>query len=373
MQEYLSLEPQNNSKGVFTNMKITILKRGFSFVLVFALISSVLALGAGAAELSSKKADVNSGIKITIDGTEFVPCDANGDAVDVFLYNGTTYLPVRAVSSLFSTGIMWDDANKVVYLGLHDNKPLPVSVYQPKQAGSPYSFASVSLNIYTGVGIYFNDELFNPTDANGEPVEPFLYNGTTYLPVRAISSLFGAEIDWDGANKTVLLSNVPEAVSPEQIIADASSLVKNYTDASDYFKEGYAYYLIVDETARQTLETITTERNANPGNVDLGMSFLVINAEYGNFKKLYGTYVETVMNGLNDANALAAAISEASADNIYNEAELSVISEKYELLKFNYTVFKDYIQLCTPEKIKEYVDSSFTTIKNSPNLTSLQP
>ncbi len=343
-------------------MKNSILRRGAIFVLVFALAASVLSLGAGAAELAVKSVNVNSGVKISIDGTEFVPCNADGDPVDVYLIDGTTYLPVRAISSLFSTGIKWDDANKVVYLGTHNGEALPVSVYQPKQSGSPYSFVSGALNIYTGVGIYYNDELFTPTDADGRPVEPFLYNGTTYLPVRAISSLFSADIDWDGANKTVRLSGVPEMVSPEQIVSDALSLAKQYIDAGDYFKECYAYYLQVDEIARQTLETITAENKANPGNPDMGIQFLLINAEYGNFKKLYGTYVETVMAYLEDANALSAAISEASSDNSYNEAELSVISTKYEYLKSNLSVYKDYIQACSPEKVKEYIKSGFTSI-----------
>lgn len=47
-------------------------------------------------------------------------------------------------------------------------------------------------------------------DAQGNPVEPFLYNSSTYLPVRAIAEAIGAKVDWDEKNNTVIIE------SPEQ-------------------------------------------------------------------------------------------------------------------------------------------------------------
>lgn len=37
-------------------------------------------------------------------------------------------------------------------------------------------------------------------------VEPFIIDGTTYLPVRAISEALGLNVDWDGATGTVILT-----------------------------------------------------------------------------------------------------------------------------------------------------------------------
>ena len=36
--------------------------------------------------------------------------------------------------------------------------------------------------------------------------EPFTYEGTTYLPIRAVAEAVGMEVGWDGATKTVTLS-----------------------------------------------------------------------------------------------------------------------------------------------------------------------
>lgn len=46
------------------------------------------------------------------------------------------------------------------------------------------------ITVSTGVNIYVDDKKLNPVDANGNPVEVFIYNGTTYLPVRAIADAF---------------------------------------------------------------------------------------------------------------------------------------------------------------------------------------
>lgn len=44
------------------------------------------------------------------------------------------------------------------------------------------------------------------SDVNGNIVYPVYYNGTTYLPVRAIGGIMGKEVGWDGNTKTVTLS-----------------------------------------------------------------------------------------------------------------------------------------------------------------------
>lgn len=45
-------------------------------------------------------------------------------------------------------------------------------------------------------------------DANGDTVYPISYNGTTYLPVRAICNMLGVDIEWDEQTNTVSISDV---------------------------------------------------------------------------------------------------------------------------------------------------------------------
>lgn len=65
--------------------------------------------------------------------------------------------------------------------------------------------AAKTIDVSTGINIYIDDVKLNPTDVAGNPVEPFLYNGTTYLPVRAISEALGKVVQWDGSTRSVYI------------------------------------------------------------------------------------------------------------------------------------------------------------------------
>lgn len=65
--------------------------------------------------------------------------------------------------------------------------------------------ATKTIDVFTGVNIYIDDVKLNPTDAAGKPVEPYIYNGTTYLPVRAVSEALGKVVQWDGSTQSVYI------------------------------------------------------------------------------------------------------------------------------------------------------------------------
>ena len=62
---------------------------------------------------------------------------------------------------------------------------------------------TVSLDVHRGINLYVNCTPFMPTDINGNETYPFLYNGTTYVPLRAVSTMLGATLEWDNAKKQV--------------------------------------------------------------------------------------------------------------------------------------------------------------------------
>lgn len=61
--------------------------------------------------------------------------------------------------------------------------------------------------IYQDIKVTLDGDPVNLVDANGNPVEPFMLDGTNYLPVRAVASALGLEVGWDGATCTVLLEH----------------------------------------------------------------------------------------------------------------------------------------------------------------------
>ena len=90
-----------------------------------------------------------------------------------------------------------------------------------------------------GIKIVVDGQVFQPTDANGNTVEPLIYNGTTYLPVRSVADALGKAVYWDGPNYTVYLGNMDggleyptvelgDMVSINQTPLDADELTDNY-------------------------------------------------------------------------------------------------------------------------------------------------
>lgn len=67
-------------------------------------------------------------------------------------------------------------------------------------------------------------------DGVGNRVYPITYNGTTYVPIRAVSNMLDIDVNWDGATNTVLLGEVPQEVpaKPEGTISRGIVSGNNY-------------------------------------------------------------------------------------------------------------------------------------------------
>ncbi len=81
-------------------------------------VTLVISSGAVFADSISKSVTaVYNNIKIVIDGKEITPKDANGNTVEPFIIDGTTYLPVRAIGEAFGKEVTWDGSSNTVYIG----------------------------------------------------------------------------------------------------------------------------------------------------------------------------------------------------------------------------------------------------------------
>ena len=94
-------------------------------ILTFGLAGAVLAGGSVLAADLSQKIDVYyRNISLYVNGAQIVPKDAKGNVVEPFIYNGTTYLPVRAVGEALGMDVQWDGKTASAYLGKKDqNQP----------------------------------------------------------------------------------------------------------------------------------------------------------------------------------------------------------------------------------------------------------
>jgi len=92
---------------------------GISFLATVLLFSTV-----ASAASTIKTIDVTyRDIKLVIDGKEVVPKDVNDSIVEPFIYDGTTYLPIRAISQALNRRVSWDGTASTVYIGI-SNEPI---------------------------------------------------------------------------------------------------------------------------------------------------------------------------------------------------------------------------------------------------------
>lgn len=153
--------------------------------------------------------------------------DSKGSIVYPIIYNGSTYLPVRATSGLMKESIEWDEASKTIFIGKTLSNPNKTVGETSTSAVLVNNIVEVdhdslkpemvSAYLKPDVLVMYDFTLQNFEDANGNRVYPIIYNGTTYLPVRAISELMKEPIEWDGITKTVCIGDGVETPLESEI------------------------------------------------------------------------------------------------------------------------------------------------------------
>lgn len=103
-------------------MKKTMMNNIFKRFAALALCTGMVTGTALAANTVYKNIRVQyCGIKLMVNGTPVTPKDANGSTVEPFIYNGTTYLPVRAVGNALGQDVSWNGNTKTVYIGMNES------------------------------------------------------------------------------------------------------------------------------------------------------------------------------------------------------------------------------------------------------------
>ena len=72
-------------------------------------------------------------------------------------------------------------------------------------ANAADTLKTITASLNYGITIKYNGNVQEMKDAGGNRVYPISYEGTTYLPVRAVADMLGIAVNWDGATNTVWL------------------------------------------------------------------------------------------------------------------------------------------------------------------------
>ena len=118
---------------------------------------------------------------------------------------------------------------------------------------------------YRDIRVSLNGEVLDLRNAIGEPVEPFMFGGTNYLPVRALAEALGLNVAWDGAEVMVVLTTPePPASEPE-----ASAEVTPEASAAATVKPETASNEEPEATAETPTPTVTPEPTPEPETPEL--------------------------------------------------------------------------------------------------------
>ena len=85
------------------------LRKILSVILCLALLCGLMPTAFAA---QTQTIEVNP-INIMVGGKEFLPTDANGKDVPVFVYNGTTYAPLRALAEAYGLTVGYNSSKKL--------------------------------------------------------------------------------------------------------------------------------------------------------------------------------------------------------------------------------------------------------------------
>ena len=97
-------------------------KRTLALLLAAVFAVSMIA-GMGAAGLISEiKAELRRDFTIRVDGDKQIFRNVDGERVYPILFEGTTYLPVRAIGELMDKTVYWDEGKKEIDLRTEDPK-----------------------------------------------------------------------------------------------------------------------------------------------------------------------------------------------------------------------------------------------------------
>lgn len=153
------------------------MKKVLKGYLIGFLSAAVLVSGITCAANTTTLYDVIAdGVKIVVDGKRLNPKDANGNEVQPMIYNGTTYLPVRAVANALGKAVYWDGPNYTVYLGEMNGELEYPTVYLKDMTNIGHFWYSDADTMTDNYGNIHNDALCSYSGFYGESEHEYLLN-----------------------------------------------------------------------------------------------------------------------------------------------------------------------------------------------------
>ncbi|WP_054694541.1 stalk domain-containing protein [Syntrophomonas palmitatica] len=90
---------------------------------------------------------------------------------------------------------------------------------------------NITASLASDIKFTVKGNAWTPKDANGNTLAPIIYNGATYLPVRAVGDALGVKVDWNNDTRTVILGEAAAAPKTEAPKVEAPKTEAPKTEA----------------------------------------------------------------------------------------------------------------------------------------------
>lgn len=153
----------------------------------------------------------------TFDGKELAPPDGQMG----FIYEGSTYVPIRFISYSLDKAVKWDaDTYTVTIAEPKETDKINISEYKLNAQVHSKSndkfdkskLVSSKLNVYKEKISYVFDGV---SKSPSEDLPGYIIDGSLYVPMRFFSESVGKTINWDPVTYTVSAVTTPDKKDPE--------------------------------------------------------------------------------------------------------------------------------------------------------------
>lgn len=140
-----------------------------------------------------------------------------------FVYNNTTYVPLRFVRESLGFDVQWDKSEAAVRIGKGIGSDVSTSTESTNPINSATTFRLIKVS--DAIKKIYIDGVEAKTDQL-----PLVYENTTYVPLRFVSESLGFYVNWNQYNASVEVSeypaNQPQIPSTDEITAIEQEVVR---------------------------------------------------------------------------------------------------------------------------------------------------
>lgn len=203
-------------------MKKKWIAMGTTLVMTAAMALPVMAAG------DYETARLRPDYTIVVDGKEKNFKRSDGSAAFALVYEDATYLPLRAIGEAIGKNVNWDENTKTITLeGERETKDSSNKAVEGEKK-------SVLVQVRKDFTIIIDGKEQTFKTSSGKEIYPLLYDGSTYLPLRAIGQIMDRTVEWDNATKTVTLTSEGFTVTDADTFGDKKD--KDTVTDADTFK-----------------------------------------------------------------------------------------------------------------------------------------